>query len=203
MSRLRRVFRLLLVCLALETGGMLVAPATAWMVPGVGIIAVSSPALAQSSGGYSRPGGAAASGGSLGGRGGFDRRPAIGGGGYGRPSGSAFSGFGLDSSRGGDLAISRRSSSQALQDYRASQELARTRTVVDEPPSVNRLGRQCLGHSPAAASFSASRVGWGSLCADLCRIEPPVRGVGCSAGLVALKLPVGAAKRGLLPGEPQ
>ena len=100
---------------------MLVAPTTPWIAPTAGIIAVSSPAVAQSSGGYSRLGGGGASGGSFGGYGGFDRRPAIGGGGYGRPSATSFSGFGLDSSRGGDRAISRRSSSQALQDYRASQ----------------------------------------------------------------------------------
>ena len=90
------------------------------MAPSGGIIAVSFPAIAQTSGGYSRPGGGGASGGSFGGYGGFDRRPTIGGG-YGRPSGTSFGGFGLDSSRGGDRAISRRSSSQALQDYRASQ----------------------------------------------------------------------------------
>ena len=52
--------------------------------------------------------------------GGFDRRPSIGGG-YGRPSASSFSGFG-GALGGGDLAISRRASSQALRDYRAGQE---------------------------------------------------------------------------------
>ena len=49
------------------------------------------------------------------------RRPAISSGGYGRPSSSSFGGLGLDTPRGGDRAISRRASNQALQDYRSSQ----------------------------------------------------------------------------------
>ena len=115
---LKRTLRLVLVCFALDAGGALVGPALPWMVPVAGAFVVSSPAVAQSSGGYSRPSG----GGSSGGYGGFDRRPAIGAsGGYGRSSGSSFGGFSMDGSRGGDRAISRRASSQALRDYRASQ----------------------------------------------------------------------------------
>jgi hypothetical protein len=100
---MKRGLRLVLIWLALAAA--LPAP------PGFSVFsATSSPAVAQTSGGYSRPGG----GGSYGG---FDRRPSIGGG-FGAPSASSFGGFG-----GGDLAISRRAASQALRNYRASQAL--------------------------------------------------------------------------------
>src|SRR4029077_17435405 len=87
------------------------------------------PAAAQTSGGYPRPGGAGYSGasGGEGYSGSYARRPSIGGG-YGRPSGSASGGFG-SAFGGGDLAISRRNSSQALRDYRASQERATVPTT--------------------------------------------------------------------------
>jgi hypothetical protein len=108
----KRTLRLALLCLALETGGVLPGPATAWLASVGGIVAVSSPAAAQSSGGYNRPSGG---GGSSGGYGGSVRRPSTGGG-YARPSTSSFGAYG-----GGDLAISRRASSQALNNYRAAQ----------------------------------------------------------------------------------
>ncbi len=96
---------------------MLPGPAAAWLASVGGIVAVSSPAAAQSSGGYSRPGG-----GSFGGYGGSVRRPSIGGG-YSRPSSSSFGAYGggFGAYGGGDLAISRRASSQALNNYRAAQ----------------------------------------------------------------------------------
>jgi Protein of unknown function (DUF2491) len=104
---MKRALRLVLIGLALAAGPAALPVALSVSVVG-GITAIASQAVAQTSGGYSRPGG----GGSYGG---FDRRPSIGGGFRGR-SASAFGGFG-----GGDLAISRRTSSQALQNYRASQ----------------------------------------------------------------------------------
>jgi hypothetical protein len=114
----KRTLRLALLCLALEAGGVLPGPATAWLASVAGIVAVSSPAAAQSSGGYSRPSG----GGSSGGYGGSVRRPSIGGG-YARPSASSFGAYGggFQAYGGGDLAISRRASSQALNNYRAAQ----------------------------------------------------------------------------------
>jgi Protein of unknown function (DUF2491) len=96
----KRALRLVLIWLALAAGS---PEAPCFLV----FTATSLPAVAQTSGGYSRPGG----GGSYGG---FDRRPSIGGG-FGASSTSSF-GFG-----GGDLAISRRAASQALRNYRASQ----------------------------------------------------------------------------------
>lgn len=111
---MRKLCRCLFVC------AVLLAPSAPWLGPVGGIVAASSPAAAQSSGGYARPGAASSSGG-YGGYNSFNRRPAVGSGGYGRPSNSSFGGLGLDSSRGGDRAISRRASNQALQDYRASQ----------------------------------------------------------------------------------
>ena len=114
---LRKLLRPLLVCLALEAGGLVAGPAATWIAPLAGPVAVSSPAIAQTSGGYSRPGG----GSSFGGYGGSVRRPSIGDGGYGGMMSSPYSNFGAGYSRGGDRAISRRYSSQALRDYRASQ----------------------------------------------------------------------------------
>jgi hypothetical protein len=102
---MKRALRLISIGLALAAG-----PATLPAVLSVsaveGITATASQALAQTSGRYSRPGGGDT-------YGGFDRRPSIGGG-FGGPSASAFGG-------GGDLAISRRASSQALRNYRGSQ----------------------------------------------------------------------------------
>jgi hypothetical protein len=115
--RLTRTLRFVLVCLTLVAGGPLPAVAPVWLAWVAGIVAVAPPAAAQTSGGYRRPGGGGYSGG--GGMGGFERRPSVGGG-YGRPSASSSGGFG-SAFGGGDLAISRRASSQALRDYRASQ----------------------------------------------------------------------------------
>ena len=115
--RLGRALRLVLICLTLVAGGPLPTFAPAWLAPVAGVVAVAPPAAAQTSGGYRRPGGSGYSGG--GGMGGFERRPSVGGG-YGRPSASSSGGFG-GAFGGGDLAISRRASSQALRDYRASQ----------------------------------------------------------------------------------
>src|SRR6516164_808423 len=113
--RLRRTLRLVLICLTLAGGPPLPAFAPSWLAPVTGIVALAPPAAAQTSGGYRRPGGSGYSGGFSG----FDRRPSVGGG-YGRPSASSSGGFG-SAFGGGDLAISRRASSQALRDYRASQ----------------------------------------------------------------------------------
>src|SRR5271169_2702601 len=106
--RLTRTLRLVLVCLTLAVGAPLPALVLPSLVPVAGVLAVAPPAAAQTSGGYRRPGGGGYSGG--GGMGGFERRPSIGGG-YGRPSASS-GGFG-GAFGGGDLAISRRASSQA------------------------------------------------------------------------------------------
>src|SRR6516164_1857280 len=119
-----RRLRLALICLTLLVGepSGFVAP---WLAPATGIVALAPPAAAQTSGGYRRPGGGGYSGGFggggySGGFGGYARRPSVSGG-YGYPSSSSFGGFG-GAFGGGDLAISRRASSQALRNYRASQE---------------------------------------------------------------------------------
>ena len=141
----KRTLRLALFCLALEAGGALVEPAALWTASVGATVAVSSPAAAQSSGGYSRPSG----GGSSGGYGGSGRRPSTGGG-YARPSTSSFGAYG-----GGDLAISRRASSQALQNYRASQA----------PPAPSPL----LGDRRPSSGWDDST--WGT--APLQRRPPP------------------------------
>ena len=115
--RLRRAPRAVLTFLMLVASAPLSGFVPPSLVPIAGIVAVAPPAAAQTSGGYRRPGGGGYSGG--GGMGGLERRPSIGGG-YGRPSASSSGGFG-SAFGGGDLAISRRASSQALRDYRASQ----------------------------------------------------------------------------------
>src|SRR5215472_8446600 len=120
----RRALRLALVWLVLAAGQPVSELAPQWLAPVAGIVAVAPPAAAQTSGGYRRPGGGGYSGGFggggySGGFGGSYRRPSVGGG-YGLPS-SSFGGFG-GAFGGGDVAISRRNSSQALRDYRAAQE---------------------------------------------------------------------------------
>ena len=128
--RLRRTSRLVLICLTLAGGAPLPAFAPSWLAPVTGIVALAPPAAAQTSGGYRRPGGGGYSGGFgggySGGYGGY-RRPSVSGG-YGSPSSSSFGGFG-SAFGGGDLAISRRASSQALRDYRASQERSQVPTT--------------------------------------------------------------------------
>ena len=145
--RLRRTLRRVLICLTLAGGAPLPAFAPPWLAPVSGIVALAPPAAAQTSGGYRRPGGGGYSGG--GGMGGFERRPSIGGG-YGRPSASS-GGFG-GAFGGGDLAISRRASSQALRDYRASQA----------PPPAATTRRPSSGWDDS---------GWGT--APLGRRPPP------------------------------
>jgi hypothetical protein len=129
----RRTTRLVLICLtllAVDPVSVLVSPSHAPVI--IEIAALAPPAAAQTSGGYGRPGGGGYSGGFSGGSsGGYARRPSIGGG-YGRPSGSASGGGFGGAFGGGDLAISRRNSSQALRNYRASQERA---TVPTRRPS--------------------------------------------------------------------
>lgn len=151
LSSPRRTLRLILVCLALDAGRALVGPAVPLMACVGGVLALSSPAVAQS-GGYSRP-----SGGLSGGYGGLSRRPSIGdSGGYRRPSGSSFSGFSTDGSFGGDRAISRRAANQALQDYRASQAPA--------APSANRrpsAGWDSGAWSTAPLPRRPQPSGWG------------------------------------------
>ena len=151
----RRTLRFLLVCLTLEFSGVLLGPAAPWTTSVVGIVAVSSPAVAQSSGGYSRPGG----GSSFGGYGGSARRPSVGGGGFGGPSGAPRSGFGLDYSRGGDRAISRQQSSRALRDYRASQ----ARPVPDPWSATRRpsTGSDDNAWGTATLPRRSPPAGWG------------------------------------------
>src|SRR6516225_2316867 len=123
----RRTLRLVLVWLVLAAGQPISWLAPQWLAPVAGILTVAPPAEAQTSGGYRRPGGGGYSGGGYsGGFGGSYRRPSVGGG-YGSPS-SSFGGFG-GAFGGGDVAISRRNSSQALRDYRASQEQAQVPTT--------------------------------------------------------------------------
>src|SRR6516162_8993140 len=120
--RQRRGLRLALICLTLVAVDPISGLVSQWRTPVSEIATLAPPAAAQS-GGYRRPGGGFSGGfgggGYSGGFGGSYRRPSVGGG-YGSPS-SSFGGFG-GAFGGGDLAISRRNSSQTLRDYRASQE---------------------------------------------------------------------------------
>jgi hypothetical protein len=120
--KLWRTLQQALICLVLVAGQPLPGFGPQWLVAVTGIVTVAPPAAAQTSGGYRRPGGGGYSGGSSGSSG-YARRPSIGGG-YNRPSSSGYSGGFGGAFGGGDLAISRRNSSQALRDYRASQERA-------------------------------------------------------------------------------
>src|SRR5262245_28646685 len=119
----RRATGLVLICLTLLAVDPVSVVVLPWRAPVIEIAALAPPAAAQTSGGYRRPGGG---GGYSGGFGGgysssYARRPSISGG-YGRPSSSAFGGGFGSAFGGGDVAISRRNSSQALRDYRASQQ---------------------------------------------------------------------------------
>ena len=154
---LSQTFRLVLICLAFGTGRPLLGSALPQLAP-LDFIALWSPAVAQTSGGYSRPGGGGTIGNSFGGYSSFDWRPAISGG-YGRPSGSAFGGLGLDNSRGVDRAISRRSSSQALQEYRASQ----TRPALVPLSATRRpsAGQEDSRWATAPLQRRPPPVGWG------------------------------------------
>jgi Protein of unknown function (DUF2491) len=138
---------------------VLSGPATPWLASVGAIVAVSSPAAAQSSGGYSRPGGGGSSGG-YGSYGSVGRRPAIGSGGYGQPSSPSFGGFGVNSSRGGDRAISRRASNQALQNYRASQAPSASAPLsADRRPSAAWGGDNAWGTVPLQRR--PPPTGWG------------------------------------------
>ena len=119
--RRRRRLCLALICLTLLGGEPLSGFVGPWLPPATGIVALAPPAAAQTSGGYRRPGDGFSGGFGGGGySGGYARRPSVSGG-YGYPSSSSFGGFG-GAFGGGDVAISRRNSSQALRDYRASQQ---------------------------------------------------------------------------------
>src|SRR6516162_663766 len=126
---LRRTVRLALICLTLLVVDPVSGFVSLWLAPVTDIAALAPPAEAQTSGGYRRPGGGGYSGGGgyAGGFGGYARRPSVSGG-YGLPSSSSFGWFG-GAFGGGDVAISRRNSSQALRDYRASQERATVPTT--------------------------------------------------------------------------
>ena len=153
---LRRTVRLALICLTLLVVDPVSGFVSPWLAPVTDITALAPPAEAQTSGGYRRPGGGGYSGGGgyAGGFGGYARRPSVSGG-YGLPSSSSFGGFG-GAFGGGDLAISRRNSSQALRDYRASQE--RTTVPTTRRPSSgwddSGLGTAPLGRRPLPG-------GWG------------------------------------------
>src|SRR6516162_2103200 len=153
---LRRTVRLALICLTLLVVDPVSGFVSPWLAPVTDIAALAPPAEAQTSGGYRRPGGGGYSGGGgyAGGFGGYARRPSVSGG-YGLPSSSSFGGFG-GAFGGGDLAISRRNSSQALRDYRASQE--RTTVPTTRRPSSgwddSGWGTAPLGRRPLPG-------GWG------------------------------------------
>src|SRR5215471_5546195 len=108
----RRTLRFVLICLTLLAVDPVSSFVWPWVAPVSEIVALAPPAAAQTSGGYRRPGGYSNS---------YARRPSVGGG-YSRPSSSAYGGGFGGVFGGGDVAISRRNSSQALRDYRASQE---------------------------------------------------------------------------------
>ena len=165
LPRWKRLLRFALLYLALGAAGALSAPG---LGPVGGIVAASSPAAAQTSGGYGRPSG----GGYSGGYGGINRRPAVGSGGYGRPSGSSFGGLGLDSSRGGDRAISRRASNQALQDYRASQTPhAASPLAATRRPSAGGSG-SAWGTAPLQRRPPPSGWGGGAYAPSYARSAP-------------------------------
>jgi Protein of unknown function (DUF2491) len=176
----RRTLRFVLICLILLAVDPVSSFVSPWVAPVSEIAALAPPAAAQTSGGYRRPGGGGYSGGFGGGgsSSGYARRPSIGGG-YGRPAGSS-GGFG-SAFGGGDLAISRRNSSQALRDYRASQERATVPTTRrpssgwdDSTWQTAPSGRRPLpgggwgGYAPGYPSYpvSAPRFGaWDALLA--------------------------------------
>src|SRR5215813_11532361 len=116
----RRMLRLVLLCLTLLVVDPVSGLVSPWLAPVSEIAALAPPAAAQS-GGYRRPGGYSGGFGGGGYSGGYARRPSVGGG-YNRPSSSAYGGGFGGMFGGGDVAISRRNSSQALRDYRASQQ---------------------------------------------------------------------------------
>jgi hypothetical protein len=120
----RRTLRFVLICLTLLVVDPVSGLISPWVAPITEIATLAPPAAAQS-GGYRRPGGGYSGG--FGG-GGYARRPSVGGG-YSRPSSSAYGGGFGGVFGGGDVAISRRNSSQALRDYRASQAPAQVPTT--------------------------------------------------------------------------
>ena len=144
---MKRALRLVLIWLALAVGPPAALSVPPYLSVVAGITATPSPAVAQTSGGYSRSSGGSSSGG-------FDRRPSIGG--FAAPSASSFGTFG-----GGDLAISRRASSQALRNYRASQAPAPPLTTR-RPSSGwddNTWGTSPLPRRPPAAGWGGGVYG--------------------------------------------
>jgi hypothetical protein len=131
-------------------------------------IATLAPPAAAQSGGYRRPGGGYSGG--FGG-GGYARRPSVGGG-YSRPSSSAYGGGFGGVFGGGDVAISRRNSSQALRDYRASQAPAQV-PITRRPSSGwdnSGWGTAPLGRRPLPG-------GWGGGYAPGYTVSAPRFGV--------------------------
>jgi hypothetical protein len=115
---MQRTLRLALICLLALATAVQTVPA----LPGA--------AFAQSSGGYSRP------------RSSYiapSRRPDLGSGGYGRPSvggyTSPYSGY-----SGGDRAMSRQSSAEALQRYRSQLDATRRPPVAPAPSTSGTYG---------------------------------------------------------------
>jgi hypothetical protein len=168
----RRVLRLVLICLTLAAVDPISGLVSSWRVP-VSEIAVLAPPAAAQSGGYRRPGGSFSGGFGGGGYSSYARRPSIGGG-YSRPSSSAFGGGFGSAFGGGDLAISRRNSSQALRDYRASQQPQQYTTRRpssgwdDGGWSTAPLGRRPLpggwggGYAPGYPSYPVSTPRFGA-----------------------------------------
>jgi Protein of unknown function (DUF2491) len=170
-----RPLRLALICLTLLVAEPLSGLVSPWLTPVAEIVAVAPPAAAQTSGGYRRPGGGGFSGGFGGGgySSSYARRPSVGGG-YSRPSSSAYGGGFGGVFGGGDVAISRRNSSQALRDYRASQQ--RQEYTTRRPSSgwddstwqTAPLGRRPLpggwggGYAPGYPSYPVSTPRFGA-----------------------------------------
>src|SRR6516165_7011911 len=175
-----RALRLALICLTFLVADPVAGFVSPWWEPLSELAARAPPAAAQS-GGYRRPGGGFSGGfgggGYSGGFGGSYRRPSVGGG-YGLPS-SSFGGFG-GAFGGGDVAISRRNSSQALRDYRASQQ--RQQYSATRRPSSgwdsSGWGTAPLGRRPLPGG------GWSGGYAPSYSVSTPRFGVwdGCSRG---------------------
>jgi hypothetical protein len=149
----RRRLRFVLLCLTLLVVDPVSGLVPAWLAPVSEIAALAPPAAAQS-GGYRRPGGYSGGFGGGGYSSSYARRPSVGGG-YGRPSSSAYGGGFGGAFGGGDLAISRRNSSQALRDYRASQQ--KQQYATRRPSS----GWDDSGWSTAPSGRRPLPGGWG------------------------------------------
>jgi hypothetical protein len=156
-----RTLRVLLVCVVLDAGVVPLGPPPAVLISAATVAAVQVPGVAeaQTSGGYSRPGGGSSSRGYVA----PARRPSVGG------------AFGSGSAWGGDRSISRQTSSEALQNYRASQQSSSPafqtpsrRPSSDPigagwgiPPTQRRPDATGLPRTYSAPAYGASGAGSG------------------------------------------